>query len=311
MTVSQTQTAPQTNGDETYSPKFLPTVMSIPIVNSLKKQLFIHVPQAEAVTKFVGDHLTAAFNYTNDTPIQHVLIKLDTLAANGVTKLEKEVPIVNTPTDEVIKKTKVDALISFLTHWYVLSISFVSNIFAPYKDAFDKTFDSLLDRVETFIGLKDTKPSTFSERVNRIGGVLIDKADSRVTPILNQMKEAKTSIYNKVARLFHYPLKEFETQKDKASEIPIVQEITSRVSKAETAAKKTWTETKPDVAGSNSFIPTVKSGIFTVIAFAYTLVSPEEGKSAPKGLEEQINGLASGVEFPDGNPKKRLNGPAS
>src|SRR5437762_11897888 len=93
MSAVATETVPKVNGDTTYSSKFLPKITAIPLINSLMKQ-FSRIPQAEALSKHVGDHLSAAFTYTNDTPIQSMLIKLDTLAPNGMPKLERDVPIV-------------------------------------------------------------------------------------------------------------------------------------------------------------------------------------------------------------------------
>jgi hypothetical protein len=313
MTAPTTKTTPQVNGDTTYSSKFLPKVTSIPVVNSLKKQLFTTVPQAESLTKFIGDGLSTAFSYTNDTPIQPILIKLDTLAASGVAKLEKEVPMVNTPTDEVLKKTKLDRFIGFFTHYYTVSFDFVFNVFDAYKGAFDKGFNSFLDRFESFFGIKgEGKPDSPSARVSHIRGALIEKVDSRITPLANQLKETTGSIYsNQIVPLSQYPLKQLGVVKEKASEIPIVSEIISRVTKAESAAESAWVETKPDISGPNAVIPTLKSGLFVVITFGYNLIYPEEKKPSPKGVQDQTNGLVSGVELHDGEAKKRPNGTAS
>ena len=196
MSATTTETVPQVNGETTYSPKFLPKVTSIPVVNSLKKQLFTHVPQAEAFSKHVGDHLSAAFTYTNDTPIQPMLIKLATLAAEGVARLEKEIPIVTTPTDEVLKKTKIDSFIGFFTHHYVTSVDFILNLFNAYKGVFDPVANHMLNKFEWFLGINPSKDENQKARVALIRRVIVEKVDSQVTPILIKTKETVTSIYS-------------------------------------------------------------------------------------------------------------------
>jgi hypothetical protein len=312
MSTTATETTPQVNGD--YSPKFLPKVTSIPVVNSLKNHIFTHVPQAEALTKHVGHHLSNVWTYTNDTPIQPMLIKLDTLAANGVARLEKEVPLVTTPTDEVLRKTKIDSFLDFFTHYYTASVDFIFNLFDAYKGVFDSAFNHILNKFEVFLGLEPKKQESKSARVTRIRGVVVEKVDSWVTPILNKTKETVTSIYSDgIAPLTQYSLKQFNAQKDRAAETysPVVSEFTSRYNNAESAAKDVWIKTKPDIAGPNAVIPSVKSGIFTVITFAYNLMYPESKNPAPKGVEEEANGLVSGIELKNGEAKKRPNGPAS
>jgi hypothetical protein len=314
MTSTATETTPQVNGDTTYSSKFLPKVTSIPVVNSLKKQLFIYVPQAETLSTYVGTQLTTAFAYTDNTPIQPMLIKLDTLAADGVAKLQKEVPIVDTPTNEVLKKTKIDHVMDLFTHYYVVSVDFVFNIFNAYKGVFDPVLLPFLDRFEAFLDIKSSKDKSTADRFAKVRAVVIEKVDSKVTPILTQTKETVTSIYtNKVVPLAQYPANLFSAQKEKATEVvsPYVSELTSRYTKAESAAKDAWTKTKPDISGPNSIVPTVKSGIFVVITFGYNLVYPESKKQpSPHGVEDQTNGLVSGVELSDGHAKKRTNGSA-
>src|SRR5947207_300492 len=258
MSATTTETVPQVNGETTYSPKFLPKVTSIPVVNSLKKQLFTHVPQAEAFSKHVGDHLSAAFTYTNDTPIQPMLIKLDTLAAEGVARLEKEVPIVTTPTDEVLKKTKIDSFIGFFTHHYVTSVDFILNLFNAYKGIFDPVVNQVLNKFEWFLDIKASKEESQKARLTHIRKLVVEKFDSQVTPILNKTIETVSSIYsNRIVPLAQYPLKQFNAQKDKATEnySPVVSELSSRYTKAESAAKDAWVKTKPDVSGPNAVIP--------------------------------------------------------
>lgn len=314
MTSTATETKPHVNGDATYSSKFLPKVTSIPVVNSLKKQLFMHVPQAEAISKYVGDQLSTAFTYTDNTPIQPMLIKLDTLAADGVAKLQKEVPIVSAPTEEVLKKTKLHQMMDMFTHYYAASVDFIYNIFNAYESVFDPIIDPFLDRFETLLDIKVSKEQSPRARFATIRQVVVEKVDSKVTPILKQTKETVTSIYSdRLVPLAQYPIDLFTTQKEKATEAaaPYVSEMTSRYTKAESAAKDAWTKTKPDVSGPNSFVPTVKSGIFTVITFGYNLVYPESKEQpSPKGVEDQTNGLVSGVELSDGHAKKRGNGSA-
>jgi hypothetical protein len=310
MSTTTTETA-QINGDTSYSPKFLPKVTSIPVVNSLKNQLFAHVPQAESLSKHVGEHLSAVFTYTNDTPIQPMLIRLDALAADGVARLEKEVPIVTTPTEEVLRKTKIDRFICFFTHHYVTTVDFIFNLFNAYKGVFDPVVDGVLNNLEVFLGIQNSKDESQKERVAHIRGVIIEKVDSHVTPILNKTRETVASIYsNKITPLAQYRLEQFNTRKDKAAETysPVVSELASRYTKAESAAKDAWVKTKPDISGPNAVIPSLKSGIFVVITFGYNLVFPESNKSSPQGVEEQTNGLVSGIELKDGDAKKRPNG---
>lgn len=313
MSATKTETT-QVNGEPSYSSKFLPKVTSIPVVNSLKKQLFAHVPQAEVLTKHVGHHLSNAWSYTNNTPIQPMLIKLDTLAAEGVARLEKEVPMVNTPTDEVLKKTKIDSFIDFFTHYYTASVDFIVNLFDAYKGVFDPVVYPILNNFEAFLGIKASKQESKSARVTRIRGVIAEKVDSQVTPILNKTQETITSIYSStIAPLAQYPLKQYKIQKDKAAETysPVVSELTSRYTKAESAAKDAWIKTKPDISGPNAVIPSLKSGIFAAITFGYNLVYPETKKPSPKGVEEETNGLVSGVELNNGGANKRPNGMAA
>lgn len=320
MATTTTQTQPQVNGDKpTYESKFLPKVTSIPIVQSFKKHLFIHVPQAEALTNYIGDQLVTAFKYTDDTPIQGAVIKLDTLAATGVEKLQKQVPIVNAPTAEIRRKTKIDSVLGFLTHYYVASIDFVLSFFNAYKGVFDPVLLPFLDRVEAFFNIKSTKPESTSERIKRIRGIIIEKADVKVTPTLVQTKETISSIYTtKIVPLTQYPINMFNVQKDKATETvsPLVSEVNTRLTKAESAAKDAWIQTKPDISGPTSVIPTIKSVAFTALTFGYKVIYPEkskqEAKDAAKGVEDQTNGLVSGVDLSDGHAtKKRPNGVAS
>lgn len=311
MSTTTTETTAQINGDNTYSPKFLPKVTSIPVVNSLKKQLFTHVPQAESLSKHVGEHLSAVFTYTNDTPIQPMLIKLDTLAADGVARLEKEVPIVTTPTEEVLKKTKIDSFIGFFTYHYVTSVDFIFNLLNAYKAALDPIVNRILNNFEVLLGLESPTDESQKARVTRIRGVIVEKVDLHVTPILNMTKETVTSIYSdKIAPLAKYPLRKFNSQKDKAAEtyFPVVSELTSRYTKAESAARDAWVKTKPDTSGPNAVIPSLKSGIFVIITFGYNLVFPESKKPSPNSVEEETNGLTSGIELRDGEAKKRPNG---
>lgn len=312
MSATATETKPQVNGDETYSSKFLPKVTSIPVINSLQRQFFMHVPYAEAIAKHLTEHLTKVFTYTNNTPIRPVLIKLDILAANGVSKLEKEVPFVTTPTEEVLKKTRVDSFIDTFTHYYVTSIDFLLSVFNAYQGVFDPLVKPILDRTERFLNLTPAKDQTKMSRFVHIRGVLVEKLDSRVTPVLNKTKEVGTSIYsNKVLPIVQYPLTQFNTRKAKLSETysPYVSELKSRYTKAESAAKDVWAQTKPKPSGPNGVIPTIKSGIFVTIAFGYNMVNPEsDTKTFPKRFEDQINGLFSGIEIVDGEIKKRPNG---
>lgn len=318
-TETATETKPQTNGDAPkYESKFLPKVTAIPVVDSIKKQIYTTVPQAESLTKYVGDGLDTAFTYTKGTPIQGLIIKLDTLAASGMDRLEKEVPAVKTPTDEVLKKAKADRALDFFTHYYTAAVDFVYNMFGAYKGALDPYISSFLDRIEGFIGMKPTKGETSTQRVKHIGGFAVETVDSRVTPILNKTKETASSIYtDKVIPLAQYPMKQFNGQKDKATEkySPLINNLTSRVSKAESAAMNAWTETKPDISGPNAVVPTIKSGIYSAITFGYNLVYPEQKKPSvdriDEGVKEQTNGLVSGVDLGDGDAKIRSNGKAS
>ena len=308
-----TETTPQTNGDASkYESKFLPKVSAIPVVDSLKKQIFTTLPQAESLSKYVGDRLDTAFTYTKDTPIQSLIIKLDTLAASGMDKLEKEVPAVKTPTDEVLKKAKADRALGFFTHYYTAALDFVFNMFDAYKGAFDPYVSSFLSRIEGFVGMKPTKGETSTQRVKHIGGFAVEQVDSRVSPIFNRTKETASSIYtDRVVPLAQYPMKQFNGQKDKATEkySPLINNLTSRVTKAESAAMDAWTETKPDISGPNSVIPTIKSGVYSAITFGYNLVFPGQTKPSPDGIDtgvkEQTNGLVSGVDLGDGEASKR------
>src|SRR5271167_3178662 len=218
MSATTTETTPQVNGDPAYSPKSLSKVTSIPIVNSLKNHIFTHIPQVEVLTKYVGHYLSNAWTYTNDTPIQPMLIKLDTLAANGVARLEKEVPLVTTPTEEVLRKTKIYTYLDFFTHYYTASVDFIFNLLDGYKAAFEPAFNHILNQFEVFLGLEPPKQETKSARVTRIRGAVVEKVDSRVTPILNKTKEVVTSIYSdRIAPLIQYSLNQFNIQKDKAA----------------------------------------------------------------------------------------------
>ena len=316
MTVTATETTtPHVNGDSSaYESKFLPKVTSIPVISSLKKQVFSTVPQAEVLTKYVGGRLSTAFTYTNDTPIQGLLIKLDTLAASGVEKLEKEVPAVNTPTDQVLKKTKLDIFLGFFTYYYTASVDFTFNLFNAYKSAADPVIHSVLDRIEILLGLKPAQQTNDTDRIKRIRGSVYEKVDSRVTPIYNKSKDTVTSVYNDTfVPLTQYPAKQFNVQKDKANEkySPLVSELTNRYTKAESAAKDAWLQTKPDISGPNSVVPTLKSGLYTLITFGYNVIYPEAKKPDPKGVESQTNGLVSGVDMNDGEATKRPNRSAS
>jgi len=221
--------------------------------------------------------------------------------------------MVNTPTDEVLKKTKIDSFIGFFTHYYTASVDFIFNLFNAYKSAFDPLVAHVLDKFEAILGIKSEKPETSRTRITRIRGTIVEKVDSRVTPVLNSTNERVTSIYsNRIVPLIQYPLKQFNVQKDKAAETysPVVSELTSRYTKAESAAKDAWVKTKPDISGPNAVIPSLKSGIFAVITFGYSLVYPESKKPTLKGVEEQTNGLVSGVDLNNGDVTKRPNGKA-
>jgi hypothetical protein len=313
MSTTTTQTTPQVNGETSYSPKFLPKLTSIPVVDSVKKQIFLHVPQAENVSKYVGHQLSTAFSYTKDTPIQPILIKLDTLAADGVDKLEKEVPIVNTPTDEVLKNTKVDTLLGVVAHYYAIATGFIAGFFDSTKAVADPYINILLDRFEGFLDIKEPEKDQ-KARILRIRSLIVEKVDAQVTPLLNKTKETYTSLYSSyIVPLAKYPLEQFSATKDKAEEAysPLLNEAKSRYAKAESSAKDAWNETKPDISGPNSAIPAAKAALFVAIAFAYKLVYPEEKKPVSK-TEEQTNGLVSGVELNNsGSAKKRTNGPTS
>ena len=130
-------------------------------------------------------------------------------------------------------------------------------------------------------------------------------------PSSTKQERQLQSIYSdKITPLAQYRFKQFNAKKDKAAETysPVVSELTSRYTKAESAAKDAWFKTKPDISGPNAVIPSLKSGIFVVITFGYNLVFPESKKPFPQGVEEQMNGLVSGVELKDGEAKKRPNG---
>lgn len=314
MTATQTETA-QANGDTLYHSKFIPQVVSIPVVDSLKKQLFARVPQAEALSRFVGNQLGKGFSYTHDTPIEPMLIKLDTLAADGVAKLQKGVPIVNTTTDEALKTTRLDRVMDLFTHYYVVCVGFIYNVFNVYKSFFDPSIDIFLARFEALLEIKPSKEDTQSARIYRIRTVIIEKVDMRVTPVSNQIKETVTSVYSTtLVPLVQYPLKLFDAQRAKALETlsPIIAELKSRYTKAEATAKQSWVQTKPDVSGPNAVLPAIKSGIFVVITFGYNLVyaAPKKPVDKPR-VEDQTNGLVSGVELNDGSTMKRPNGMAS
>jgi hypothetical protein len=315
MTVTTTETTPQVNGDtSTYSSKFLPKVTSIPVVTSLKKQLFIHVPQAEVITKYVHGGLSTAFNYTHDTPIEPVLIKLDTLAASGFEKFEKEVPLLNTPTKEVLEKTKINKAVDVLVQLYSGALDFVYKAFDAYKGVFDPVLKPVLDRIEAFLGTKPAKNETQASRIKRIGGVLYEKVDSRISPVILKTKETVTSVYkDTILPIVQTPMNLFKTQKDKAKATfsPVIDEATFRLNGAESAAKDAWTKTKPVMSGLNSIVPTIKSGLFVAVTFGYSLLYPESKKPSPAGVENQTNGLVSGVQLRDREARKRPNGAAS
>jgi len=314
MSATATETTPQVNGDTTYSSKFLPKVTSIPVVTSLKKQFYTYVPQAEVITNYVYGGVSTAFNYTHNTPVEPVLIKLDTLAASGFEKFQKEVPIVNAPTDEVLKKTKVSKATDILVQLYSGALDMMFNVFHTAISFVDPILNPVLDRVEAVVGTKPQKNESPTGRIKRISGALYGKADAVATPYISKSKE----IYaNNVLPVAQMPMKQFNVQKDKATETvsPYVSEAKSRYSGAESAAKDAWTKTKPDNSGPIQVIPTVKSGIFTGITFGYTLLYPEDKKPSPEGIEkgvkDQTNGLVSGVDLADGETRKRPNGVAS
>jgi len=313
MTRTTTETTPQVNGDPAYSSKFLPKVTSIPVITSLRKHLFIHVPQAEVLTTYVHGGLSAAFSYTHDTPIEPVLIKLDTLAASGFDKIEKEVPIVNASTNEVLEKTKISKAASAFVQLYTGTSDFVANIFDAYKGVLDPVVNPVLGRVEVFIGSKPAKNESQFGRIKLIGGVLIAKVDARVTPVILKTKETVTSIYtDKLFPIAQIPIKQYHAQKEHVAHFlgPIYCVARSRITGAESAAKDAWTKTKPNLSGPSSIVPALKSGIFVVITFGYTLLYPQSNKSSPKGAGDQTNGLVSGVEVADGEVRKRQNGQA-
>ena len=314
MSATTTQTA-EVNGEPTYESKFLPKVNAIPVVYSLKKHIFTHVPQAENLSKHVGRHLGTVFTYTKDTPVQPMLIKLDTLAANGVAKLEKEVPLVASPTEEVLKKTKIDKVLEFVTKYYVMTVNYVLNIFKAYKGVFDPIVNNVLSFTEQILGVQPAPEESQSTRFVKLKETFVVKVKEKVTLLTNQVKETATSIYNKVLHIAQSPLKFINTEKDKAAETysPLVSEVKARFTKAESAAKRAWLENKPDISGPNAFVPFVKAGIFATIVFGYNIVDPGAKKSGPKkrGVEEQTNGLVSGVELSDGDARKRPNGAAS
>jgi len=314
-----TQTQAQVNGDKpTYEPKFLPKLHSIPVIKSVKQEVYTHLPQAESLSKYVGDQLSTAFKYTDNTPIQGALIRLDTLAASGLETLEKQVPIVNSPPKEILKKTKVDKLLGFITHYYCVAIDFFYNLVDQYKDVFDSVVLPVLDRIEIFLGTKSDKGDTKTDRTKRIYTVVIENVDNTVAPLSSKSKETISSIYSQILPLAQYPVTLFTTQKDKATESvsPYVHEVNHRLTKAESAAKDAWIQTKPDISGPNSVIPTLKSGVFAVLTFGYTVVYPEKPKEEAKKhaankTEEQTNGLVSGVDLSDGDIKRRPNGAAA
>jgi hypothetical protein len=323
MTVTATETtSPQVNGETGhYSSKFLPKVTSIPMVTSLKKQVFTSVPQAETFSKYVEDGLSTAFSYTKGTPLRPILIKLNELAATGLGKFEKEVPIVTAPTDEVLKKAKVDKGINFFVHWYTVSLDFACSVFDKYKGTLDQVLIPFLDRFEPFVGTKPQQGDAPIVRFKRLGGAAYEKTDAQVASILNKSKETVTSIYSTyIVPAIQTPQKQFVAQKDYAKEkvSPYVSEATARYTKAEGAAKDAWTKTKPDISGPNSVLPTLKSGAFTVLTFVYKLAYPDAKTPSPKKMEsdinsklqEQTNGLVSGVDITD-EVKKRPNGMAS
>ena len=313
MSTTTTETTPQVNGATPYSPKFLPKLNSIPVVDSVKKHIFLHVPQAENVSKYVGHQLSIAFSYTKDTPIQPILIKLDTLAADGVDKLEREVPIVNAPTDEVLKKTKIDSLLSFIVHYYAITTGFIAGWFDSTKSVVDPYINIILDRFDGFLGVSEPEKDQYA-RIIRIRDVVVAKVDPQVTLLLNKTKEVYRSIYGTyILPLSKYPLEQFNASKGKAEEIssPYLTEAKSRYAKAESSAKEIWSETKPDISGPNSAVPTVKAVVYTLITFGYKLIYPEGEKHVSK-TEEQTNGLVSGVELNSGAAaQKRANGPTS
>jgi|SRR5579859_1475231 len=323
MTVTSTETAtPQVNGEPGhYESKFLPKVTSIPMVTSLKKQLFTTVPQAETLSKYVEDGLGTAFSYTKGTPLQPFLIKLDDLAAIGLGKFEKEVPIVTAPTEEVLKKAKVDKGINLFVQWYTVSLNFAFSVFDKYKGTLDPVLIPFLDRLEAFVDTKPQEGDTPIVRFKRLGGAAYEKVDAKVTPILNKSKETVTSIYSTYfVPVIETPQKQFFAQKDYAKEkmSPYVSEATARYTKAEGAAKDAWTKTKPDISGPNSVVPTLKSGAFTALTFAYKFAYPDAKTPSAEKMEsdvhskvqEQTNGLVSGVDLTDG-VKKRPNGATS
>jgi hypothetical protein len=321
MTTTTTQTNTHVNGDDSYSYKFIPKVNAIPVVNSLTKQIFTHVPRAEAASKYVGDHLNTAFNYTKDTPIQPMLIRLDTLAANGVAKLEKEVPIVTTPTEEVIKKTQIDKLLSFVSHYYVVTLDFTFNFLGAYKGVFDPTISTFLGRFESFLNVSANPDDTQTVRFDRVRRVFVQKVNllhspylDKASPYINKAKDSYSTVYATAQPFVEYPLKQIEIQKGKAKEFVglYASEFKSRLGKAETAAKEAWNETRPDLKTPTSIIPALKSTIFVAVSFGYNFVFPEKPaeKPAPSKPEEQTNGLVSGVECRDGEAKKRANGTA-
>jgi hypothetical protein len=158
-----------------YEPKFLNKVISIPVISSLKKQLFIYIPHMETLALHVGDKFNMAFNCTEHTHLQEALIRLDALAASGIEVLEKQVPIVSTPTEEVLRNTNVDHFLTFLTIYYTIAIDFMHKLMESYKGFFDPI--PVLDRVESFLGTTpaDKQPETTYERTTRIRSILIER----------------------------------------------------------------------------------------------------------------------------------------
>jgi len=193
----------------------------------------------------------------------------------------------------------------------LFSVFFIFNLFNAYKGVFDPVIDRVLNNLEVFLGIKNSKDESQKERVAHIRGVIVEKVDSHVTPILNKTRETVKSIYSdKITPLAQYRFEQFNAKKDKAAETysPVVSELASRYTRAESAAKDAWFKTKPDISGPNTLSPSLKSGIFVVITFGYNLVFPESKKPFPQGVEEQMNGLVSGVELKEGEAKKRHNG---
>jgi len=307
----------QTNGDsKTYnleSSKFLPKVSSIPVISSFKKQLFLHVPQAELLSKYVYNGVNTVFTYTHDTPIEPMLIKLDTLAANGVSKLEKEVPIVAAPTDEVLKKTYLSEAFNFVTYWYTSTLSYFTNMFDAYQPVLDSFLKPFLDKAEGFLGTQAPKDEPQIARLKRLFGTVTERIDTKVSPIISSVKTRATSYYNdKVLPTAQLPLKQYNMAKEKAmtTASAYTSFVNDRFSKAELSAKDAWTKTKPDISGPNSVVPALKSGLFSGLTFVYALRYGTVTKPNKPSVDDQTNGLVSGVELNDGIATKRPNGVA-